>query len=292
MTVTPERATSRPVGMLWLDLTRRCQLECAHCYNSSGPAGDHGTMTLTDWRRVIDQAAQSGTRLVQLIGGEPTLHPDAPRIAEHALAAGCAVEVYSNLVHVTPAWWELLQRPGMSLATSYYSHDPARHSAMTGRPASHRHTRTNIVRAVELGVPLRVAIITADGEGAEETRTELEGLGVTRIGVDRVRPYGRGAQGDEPDCSGLCGACGDGRASIAPDGSVSPCVFSTWMSAGNVRTEGLVDILTGDAMALARATIKAAGPDDDDEDGGHVIVECAPDSECRPGPLSWCPPRT
>ncbi|MEU3141725.1 radical SAM protein [Nocardiopsis alba] len=292
MTVTPERATSRPAGMLWLDLTRRCQLECAHCYNSSGPAGDHGTMTLTDWRRVIDQAAQSGTRLVQLIGGEPTLHSDAPRIAEHALAAGCAVEVYSNLVHITPAWWEMLQRPGMSLATSYYSHDPARHSAMTGRPASHRHTRTNIIRAVELGVLLRVAIITTDGEGVEETRAELDGLGVTRTGVDRVRPYGRGAQGDEPDCSGLCGACGDGRASIGPDGTVSPCVFSTWMRTGNVHEATLVDILTGDAMALARATIKAAGPDDDDEDGGHVFVECAPDSECRPGPLSWCPPRT
>ncbi|MFB8762325.1 radical SAM/SPASM domain-containing protein [Nocardiopsis alba] len=291
MTVTPERATSRPAGMLWLDLTRRCQLECAHCYNSSGPAGDHGTMTLTDWRRVIDQAAQSGTRLVQLIGGEPTLHPDAPRIAEHALAAGCAVEVYSNLVHITPAWWELLQRPGMSLATSYYSHDSARHSAMTGRPASHRHTRTNIVRAVELGVPLRVAIITTDGEGAEETRTELEGLGVTRIGVDRVRPYGRGAQGDEPDCSGLCGACGDGRASIAPDGSVSPCVFSTWMSAGNVRTEGLVDILTGPAMAQARDEI-TAGKKKDDGDDGHIIITCQPDDYCSPGtPRSECRPR-
>ena len=291
MTITPERPITAP-GMIWLDLTRACQLECAHCYNASGPDGDHGTMTRTDWLRTVDQAADTGVRHVQLIGGEPTLHPDALEIAEHALGRGLNVETYSNLVHVSPAWWALLQSPGMSLATSYYSHDPARHNAMTGRPASHRHTRRNLVKALTLGIPTRVGIITTDGEGVEETRDELEALGVTRIGVDHVRPYGRAAQDQEPDCSGLCGACGNGRAAVSPDGTVSPCVFTTWMRAGNIHEAALVDILTGPDMAQARTEILAGKKDEDeDEDGGHVTVECAPDNECRPGPLSWCPPR-
>ncbi|WP_307869163.1 radical SAM protein [Nocardiopsis sp. B62] len=291
MTITPD-APSRAPGFIWLDLTRKCQLECAHCYNESGPDGDHGTMTRADWLRTIDQAADTGTRHIQLIGGEPTLHPDALEIAEHALELGLSVEVYSNLVHVTPQWWSLLQRPGMSLATSYYGSDPDQHNAMTGRPTSHRHTRANIVRALEANIPLRVAIITSDGTGVAETRAELAQLGVARIGVDHVRPYGRGAQAQEPDCTGLCGACGDGRASVAPDGSVSPCVFSTWISAGNVRQEPLADILTGHDMSNARTAIQEAKGPDKDEDDDHTIITCEPDHWCSPGsPGSICNPR-
>lgn len=295
MTIT--EPPTRPTSMVWLDLTRKCQLACAHCYNSSGPDGDHGTMTLADWVRTIDQAAEAGVGMVQLIGGEPLLHPNSLETAEHALDQGMAVEVYSNLVHVTTTWWELLQRPGMSLATSYYSCDPDQHNALTGRPASHARTRTNLVRALELGLDVRVAIITTDGVGVQQTRTELQQLGITRIGVDRVRPYGRGAPNQEegPSCEGLCGACGQGRASIGPTGTVSPCVFSTWMDTGNVRTQDLAEVLTGTEMAEAKATIRATlggKKNDDDDDDGHIIVECQPDNTCRPGPMSWCPPRT
>jgi MoaA/NifB/PqqE/SkfB family radical SAM enzyme len=275
--------------MLWLDLTRMCQLECSHCYNHSGPEGSHGTMTREDWFTVVDQAAATGTELVQLIGGEPTLHPDALDIADRALTTGMRVEVYSNLVHVSDAWWELFQRSGASVATSYYSADPDQHNQMTGRPASHRHTRRNIVKAVELGVPLRAGIVTADGQGMEKTRRELKGLGVTRIGVDRVRPFGRGANGQAPDTAGLCGACGDERAAINPNGQVSPCVFSTWMSVGTVQKNPLTDILSGPAMSQARDKIMA-GKDSDDP---PIFIPCGPDKDiCKPGgPPSECDPR-
>lgn len=291
MTTTLDAPSHAHPGMLWLDLTRQCQLECLHCYNSSGPTGDHGTMTLTDWLRTIDQAADAGTRHVQLIGGEPTLHPNAPEIAEHALDRGMGVEVYSNLVHVSNAWWVLLQHPGMSLATSYYGATPDRHNTMTGRPASHRHTRANIIRALNLSIPLRVAIITPDGEDAEETRADLETLGVQWIGVDTVRPCGRGSPAPEPSCEGLCGACGDNRASIGPDRTVSPCVFSTWMNTGNVRQQPLADILTGPDMTQARNTI-TAGKKNNDDDDEHTIIKCEPDNWCSPGvPGSECNPR-
>ena len=39
----------------------------------------------------------------------------------HALDAGLNVNVYSNLVRVTPPLWELLTAPGVSLSTSWHS---------------------------------------------------------------------------------------------------------------------------------------------------------------------------
>jgi MoaA/NifB/PqqE/SkfB family radical SAM enzyme len=275
-----------PPQFLWLDLTRKCQLECVQCYNASGPDGTHGTMTHDGWKAVLDQAANVGVPGVQFTGGEVTMHPDAPGLVDHALSLGLSVEVYSNLVHVTDEWWALLRREGLKLATSYYSDRPAQHNAMTARP-SHRRTRENIIKAVQLGIPLRVGLVVGDdAQRADEAEQELRALGVADIRRDHVRAFGRGSNGAAPDMGGLCGRCGDGRAAIGPNGDVSPCVFSGAWSVGNVQSAPLADILGGAAMAGANAAIRSArSPGSYDP--------CGPtDDECTPGtPGSSCSPK-
>ncbi|GHI06046.1 radical SAM protein [Streptomyces cellostaticus] len=288
-------------GFLWLDLTRQCQLKCGHCHNGSGPDGAHGTMTAAGWKSVLDQAAALGIPSVQFTGGEVTLYADAPELVEYALKQGLKVEVYSNLVHVTDEWWALLRRDGVSLATSYYAEDAGKHNEVTARP-SHGRTRSNIAKAVKARIPIRASVIVFDSsETGDETKGELQALGVRDIRVDHVRPFGRAANGQEPCTDSLCGRCGDGRASIGPDGSVSPCVFSTWMGVGNVQDAPLGAILGGPDMAQANAIIRqgrdlsasrSCGPDSpcgpDNESGGGGGDE----SECSPGfPGSSCSPR-
>lgn len=268
----PQRAVVA-ASFLWLDLTRKCQLECLHCYNSSGPDGDHGTMTRDDWFSVLDQAVRTGVEMIQLIGGEPTMHPDFADLLNHALTIGLKVEVFSNLVHVKPEWWELFQRSGVSLATSYYAADAAEHDAITGRD-SHRKTRANIEKATGLGIPLRAGVIAIrPTQNVERTTGDLVSLGVPTIGTDRLRHFGRGEQAN-PSCdvNELCGNCGDRRAAIAPDGTVTPCIMSSWLKVGNVKTAPLAAILAGEEMAAAVALIPkrlAADP-------------CNPGAECRP----------
>lgn len=161
------------VSFLWLKITGKCQLACEHCYADSGPAGSHGSMTGADWMRVIDEAAELDVDMVQFIGGEPTLHPEFDAFVRHALSRGLKVEVYTNLVRVTPEQWALFELPGVRLATSYYS--------------------------------------------------------------------------DE-----LCGNCGHGVLAVGPDGSIWPCVFSRWMSVGNVGESSLASILDGPSASSAR----------------------------------------
>ncbi|WP_433227655.1 radical SAM protein [Actinomadura formosensis] len=283
ITLEPGQARRTAPDMLWLDLTRMCQLGCVHCFNDSGPTGDRGTMARGDWVRVLDQAAAWGVRRVQYIGGEPTMHPDAVSLAEHALDLGLSVEVYTNLVHVSACWWDLFQRDGVSVATSYYSADPAEHNAVTRRP-SHARTRSNIIRAVQLGVSLRVGVIdTGDRDRAERACHDLNAIGVARIRVDRVRAFGRADADQAPTAAELCGRCGEGRAAIGPHGEVSPCAMSGWMSVGNVHEEPLATIVGGTAMAEAIAAIRAV----------PRTGACDPDQECTPGhPGSECNPRT
>ncbi|MCO6007158.1 radical SAM protein [Actinoallomurus purpureus] len=106
---------------MWLEITGQCQLQCTHCYAESGPDGTHGTMTTPDWRRVLEEAARIGVQLVQFIGGEPTLHPALPELVGHGLARGLEIEIFTNLVHVSPELWKTFTRPGVRLATSWYA---------------------------------------------------------------------------------------------------------------------------------------------------------------------------
>ncbi|MGX2996135.1 radical SAM protein [Streptomyces sp. JNUCC 64] len=280
-----EPGFGKELRFLWLDLTRKCQLECTHCYNSSGPTGKHGDMARSDWLHSIDQAVKNGVTGIQLIGGEPMMHPDAREITAHALESGVQVEVYSNLVHVTNEWWKLMERDGVSLATSYYSNRAEEHNGVTGRP-SHGRTRANIARAFERGIPIRVGIVSDNPDASEAAERDIRLLGVTHVSTDHVRPFGRAAIGRVPSLSGLCGHCGDGRAAIGPNGDVSPCVFSAWMNVGNVRAATLAEILTGPAMAEAAANIQSV------HRGGQCDPSCDPNAECTPGyPPSECTPR-
>src|SRR5262245_31492421 len=72
---------------LWLEVTAKCNLECIHCYADSGPQKNLlGKMNIEDWVTILRDSAELGCRQVQFIGGEPTLHPELPRMISFASA--------------------------------------------------------------------------------------------------------------------------------------------------------------------------------------------------------------
>jgi hypothetical protein len=154
--------------------------------------------------------------------------------------------------------WAVFAQAGVSLATSYYTDDPDQHAMITGRP-SHRRTKANIAEAVRRGIPLRAGVIDlGSGQRAQAAQVELADLGVTAVGYDRMRQVGRGARDQQPTSTQLCGRCGDGVAAISPDGDVWPCVFSRWLSIGNVLDAELAEILSSSQAAEVRAGLEQA----------------------------------
>ncbi len=246
------------VSFLWLEITGHCQLACENCYADSGPTGNHGTMTSADWVRVIDEAAELGVEMVQFIGGEPTLHRELDLLVRHALSRGLEVEVYTNLVRVTPEQWVRFELRGVRLATGYCSDDPAEHESITGR-RSHGRTLANIEEAVRREIPLRVGLVdVSDEQRVSQATEQLAQVGGQEIGIDRVRGVGRGVRRGEPDVTELCGNCGQGVMAVASDGSVWPCVFSRWMDVGNVTAPPLESILGGVRAQSARRELAAS----------------------------------
>src|SRR5262245_52560148 len=74
----------RHLDNLWIQVSgTRCNIECRHCFNNSGPstslgAGPHetsfGLMTLDAVSQAIAAAAARGVREIYFTGGEPFLH--------------------------------------------------------------------------------------------------------------------------------------------------------------------------------------------------------------------------
>lgn len=63
-----------PVEMV-LVLTNRCNFRCIYCYNSSGTGEIEKELSLSQWLKLIDEAAAMGVVKCTLTGGEPMLSP-------------------------------------------------------------------------------------------------------------------------------------------------------------------------------------------------------------------------
>jgi len=64
-------------------ITSRCNLLCRHCYGRFGePHLARGELSGDEWLAVFRQAADQNVFFVNIAGGEPTLHPDFPRIID------------------------------------------------------------------------------------------------------------------------------------------------------------------------------------------------------------------
>jgi MoaA/NifB/PqqE/SkfB family radical SAM enzyme len=242
------------LGLLWLELTNRCQLRCVHCYAQSGPDGRRGTMTSADWRSVIGQAAEIGFHRVTFIGGEPTLNRDLSDLAEYSLQRGLRVSIFSNLTHVPQEVWRTAGKSEVRLQTTYYSSSAAEHDAITGIRGSHALTLAAIREAAARGVTVHVALIEVRAsQDAASARREVGDLGAAVSGRYPTRPVGRAASLiPQPATKKLCGRCAFRTLAVDCDGFAYPCVFARDSAVGYVRQETLTEILANQRMRDAR----------------------------------------
>ncbi|MFF8618259.1 radical SAM protein [Streptomyces sp. NPDC015350] len=218
---------------------------------------------------------------------QPTLHPGFASIAQHALNTGLRVRVYSNLFRLRDEHWRLLEQPGVRLATTYHSSEPAEHDAVTGREGSHKATRNNLIKAVERGIPLNVAVLDGgDHERAERARAELQALGVRDVHVGKVRAVGNAAGAALPSTSELCGRCGEQRATVLPTGDVAVCEIGRFLTAGSVLNTDLESVLSSARWAEATTSI----PRRTDPAACHPDCQPADSDSCDPGKNTPCNP--
>jgi len=244
------------LGMLFVEVTDRCNERCVHCYAEAAPERAN-RLSLTDIEHVLRAACKLGDPAVQFTGGDPLIHPDIVEAVALARNMGFGtIEIYTNGLALGADMLARLAPYQPRLAFSVYARAPAVHDAITRVPGSLKRTLRAMRRARETGFAVRASVIVMpENRGLEgDTIRMLQqdiGLDADDIGLDVVRSAGRGRfmQGYQPDTGALDAghrpAGRDehdapdprrrGKLCVAANGDVHPCIFSRAITLGNIR---------------------------------------------------------
>ena len=268
---------TQALRFMWLELTNRCNLRCLHCYSSCDNRKIPKEELPTEhWRSILKEGARLGCRMVQFLGGEPTLiGDDLFKLVSLSRRLGYEfVEVFTNATQLDDEKIDILKHYEVQVAVSLYGHKPEIHDLITGKQGSFVKTFGNLKKMAEKRVPLKVAIIAMKQNQnfiAQTVRFLKRELHVTNLHTDLVRPLGRGCNQDlvphrlipaqqrvRPKfppidkytfAQRLYGhSCFFGEICIASDGRIFPCPMERDVVIGNAKTDSLQSVMESETL--------------------------------------------
>jgi radical SAM protein with 4Fe4S-binding SPASM domain len=168
-----------------IEVTHRCPLECAHCYNNL-PVGDAAArrreLSTQELCRIIDEIADAGGLWLLFTGGEIFARKDFLEIYTHAKQRGLLVTLFTNGTQITAAIADyLLEWRPFSIEITLYGRTQETYERLTGIPGSFDRCMRGIRLLKERGLPLKlktVAVTINRHEISDMQRFAEEELGV------------------------------------------------------------------------------------------------------------------
>lgn len=159
-----ERLQSHRPFKATLELTYRCNERCSHCYLESFRDDKNKLLTLSDWKIVLKKLKDGGVLYLDLIGGEPMLHPHFWEILQEASQLGFFVGMISNGLKIDSSAARRLKEIGISDVTlSLYSLESSIHDQMTNVVGSHEKILKAIEHLQAARLPVRLnCLLTRD----------------------------------------------------------------------------------------------------------------------------------
>ena len=149
----------KPFLIAW-NLTKRCNLRCAHCYLSAGErdAGSTDELSTGECLRVVDELCTvNPAAILVLTGGEPLLRRDLTEISRYATQKGMMVVVGTNGTLLTDAKIRELQNVGvMGVSISVDSLDPHKHDTFRRLPGALEAAINGIDACNRNGLPFQI----------------------------------------------------------------------------------------------------------------------------------------
>jgi len=246
--------TGSELGMVFMELTDKCNEKCIHCYADSSP--DCNTfLSLDKIRSVLDQLSQYGSPYLQFTGGDPLIHPNLLEAVEHASGLPFSgIEIYTNGLLLHEKQLKALLPFNPSLSFSIYADNPTTHDAITQVQGSWKRTIDAMKRAKDAGLNIRAGVVLMDSNihCAENMpaflKQELD-IEPDRITFDAVNQVGRGRRLEmisdiTPSHRPSAGKHRKGKLCIASNGDVYPCIFARSFKLGNITEQSLDEIFS------------------------------------------------
>lgn len=149
------------ITSVMLELTYNCSEKCIHCYNigatrndtEKSHRGDLRELSLTDYKRIIDELIQHGLTKVCLSGGDPFSKPIVWDIIDYLFQNDIATDIYTNGQRIINNVERLADYFPRTVEVSLYSGDHETHDRITRTKDSWNKSVSVIKQLSDLGVP-------------------------------------------------------------------------------------------------------------------------------------------
>lgn len=186
-----------PLMVVW-NLTWKCNLRCAHCYQNAGPLRSKNLsweeLSLEEKLDVVDQIAASNIPTLSFSGGEPLIHRDFWPVAERARQNGLHLSINTNGTLITPEVARRLEDLDFAyVAVSVDSSEPVLHDEFRGAKGSWEQALNGIRNMVKTNVNtvLSFTITRNNYKMLPEMYRLAERLGMDKVMIYNFIPTGR-----------------------------------------------------------------------------------------------------
>lgn len=147
------------------ELTYCCQANCIHCYNPGAIRNKNEVngrnkievLTLTDYKRIIDDLCANGLTSATITGGDPFMYPFVWQIIEYLYQNDIAISIYTNGIGLAGKEKRLAAYYPYKVQCSLYSGNPDVHDRITTKKGSWMSTVSVMENLHKYGVPIEIA---------------------------------------------------------------------------------------------------------------------------------------
>ncbi len=139
------------------EITRTCNLFCAHCRSSSTAGTYKNELSAEECLRLVDGILEVGKPVLILSGGEPLLRPDLFQIAGYAVKKGIRVAIGTNGTLITEEVASKLKEiPISRVAISIDFPTPKLQDKFRGKAGAFQAAMAGITRLRQTGIEVQI----------------------------------------------------------------------------------------------------------------------------------------
>jgi radical SAM protein with 4Fe4S-binding SPASM domain len=141
-----------------IEVTRRCPLACAHCYNNLPIEDEQVRRTELSYE---EHCREAGCFWLLYTGGEIFARGDFIDIYKYAKQKGLLITLFTNAVLINEKIADFLaDYPPLYIDISLYGNTKKTYETITGRPGSFDRCMRGIQLLIERGIPLKLKTVT------------------------------------------------------------------------------------------------------------------------------------
>lgn len=177
--------------IVYLELTRECNLRCAHCLNNSGKIMDN-QLNMEEFKKLINDLSEAGIQEIRLTGGEPIKFEGICDLIQLATDNGICTSIGTNGTLITQEIAHKLKKSGLKKAVVSIDGTQEQHDIIRGK-GNYEKSMNGLNNLINAGIDVRVnaVIMRSNMEDVIKLAKELNKKKV-RLFIRRFIESGRG----------------------------------------------------------------------------------------------------